>query len=121
MDLGFNHLLVFGMFMSVLILFFDGFRGINRYLAVFLLLSCFTSFLKFTFLFSEQIELQAFFSGSFWSTAYLVGPMAFFYVRGMLLDSKTIKQRYYLHFLPFILFCLGSLPITISSTLEEKK
>lgn len=121
MDLGFNHLLVFGMFMSVLILFFDGFRGINRYLAGFLLLSCFTSFLKFTFLFSEQIELQAFFSGSFWSTAYLVGPMAFFYVRGMLLDSKTIKQWDYLHFLPFLLICLGSLPFTLSSTFEEKK
>ena len=47
--------------------------------------------------------------------------MAFFYVRGMLLDSKTIKQWDYLHFLPFLLICLGSLPFTLSSTLEEKK
>lgn len=121
MDLGFTHLLVFGIFMSVLIVFFDGFRGINRYLAGFLLLSCFTMFLKFAFLFSEHIELQAFFSGSFWSTAYLIGPMAFFYVRGMLLDSKTIKHWDYLHFLPFLLICFGSLPFTLGSTFEEKK
>lgn len=88
------YLLCFGMFISVLILFFDGFRGLNRYLAAFLLLPCFFSFLKYNFLFSDQIAVQAFFSGGFWSLHYYTSPMAYFYLSGMLLQTTFKQIRY---------------------------
>lgn len=115
------YLLYIGMFISVLTLYFDGFRGINRYLAAFIFLLAFHAFQNYLFLLSDYIILQAFFTGSFWELYYLVGPIAYFYVRGMLLDKITLKKWDYLHFLLFVGVSCGSLPYTLFTDFEAKK
>lgn len=46
---------------------------------------------------------------------YLIGPSAFFYVRGTLRDNARFSKLDLLHFLPFVLFFLGYIPYLFSS------
>lgn len=46
---------------------------------------------------------------------YLIGPSAFFYVRGTLRDNARFSKLDLLHFLPFVLFFLGYVPYLFSS------
>ena len=115
------YLFFSGIVISALILFFDGHRGINRYFSAFIFLTSFFTYLKYSFLYSDQVSVVALFLGSFWATYFLIGPMAYFYVRGMLLDNRTLKRWDYLHFLPFAIMFLGTLPYTLNTGFEEKK
>jgi AraC-like DNA-binding protein len=114
------YLFLLGMLVSLQLLFFNGFRGINLYLAAFIFLSTLHAFLNYLFLLSDNIDLLAFLTGSIWSLYYLIGPMALFYFRGMLLDRAALKKWDYLHFLPFAIIFSGSLPYTLFSSFEEK-
>jgi AraC-like DNA-binding protein len=110
-----------GMFLSLLILIYDGYRGINRYLAGFLFFSSFNIYLQLIFAYSKNEALLTVFGVGFPTLYYLIGPFAYLYVRGMLLDRNQFHWRDTFHFLPLIIVIAGVLPFFLSSGVEERR
>ncbi len=110
-----------GMFLSLLILIYNGYRGINRYLSGFLFLSSFYIYLQLIIAYSKNVDLLAVFGVGFPTLYYLVGPLAFFYVRGMLKDSNRLGRRDAVHFIPIAFILAGVLPYMLFASMEEKR
>lgn len=110
-----------GMFLSLLILAYNGYRGINRYLSGFLFLSSFYICLQLLVAYSKNETLVAILGIGFPTLYYLAVPLAFFYVRGMLLDSGELEKKDYLHLLLFAVVLAGVLPYMLFTSLEEKR
>ena len=110
-----------GMFLSLLILAYNGYRGINRYLSGFLFLSSFYICLQLLVAYSRNEVLVAVLGIGFPTLYYLAGPLAFFYVRGMLLDKGELEKKDYLHLLLFAVVMAGVLPYMLFTSLEEKR
>lgn len=110
------YISLFGLFLPLLILFYNkGFRSVNRYIACFLFFASLYLLESFTLLYSESKNWAAFFTISRDSIFYLIGPLSFFYVRGVLRDSTQLNKKDWLHFLPFIISFTGSIPYFFSS------
>jgi AraC-like DNA-binding protein len=110
-----------GMFLSLLILAYNGYRGINRYLSGFLFLSSFYICLQLLVAYSKNETLIAILGVGFPTLYYLAVPLAFFYVRGMLLDRGELEKKDYLHLLLFAVVLAGVLPYALFTSLEEKR
>ncbi len=110
-----------GMFLSLLILIYDGYRGINRYLAGFLFISSFYIYLQLIIAYSKDEALLSVFGIGFPTLYYLAGPLAYLYVRGMLMDKNQFDWKDTLHFLPLILVMAGILPFILSAGTEERR
>lgn len=110
-----------GMTLSLFILIYDGYKGINRYLSGFLFLSSFYIFLQLIIAYSKNETLLAIFGVGFPTLYYLIGPLGFFYVRGMLLDKHQFSRVDLLHFVPFAFILSGLLPFILFTGMEEKR
>lgn len=122
---GLNSLILYmtytGMFLSLLVLLYDGFRGVNRYLSGFLFFSSFYLFTQLIITYSKNVGLLGVFGFGLPNLYYLIGPFGYFYVRGMLLDRASLKNGDWLHFLPALLIISGSFPFLFGSSWELKK
>ena len=87
----------------------------NRYLAGFLFFSALYLLESFTFFYGDSLSVVALFTISHDFIFYLIGPLSFFYVRGVLRDNTKMDKKDWLHFLPFILSFTGSIPYFFSS------
>lgn len=87
----------------------------NRYLAGYLFISALYLLQSFTFLYGVSLNFVAFCTLTYGSIFYLVGPLSFFYVRGLLRDNTKMDKKDWLHFLPFIIFFTGSIPYFFST------
>lgn len=110
-----------GMFLSLLVLLYDGFRGVNRYLSGFLFFSSFYLFTQLIITYSKNVGLLGVFGFGLPNLYYLIGPFGYFYVRGMLLDRASLKNGDWLHFLPALLIISGSFPFLFGTSWELKK
>ena len=100
----------------MLILYFNkGYRTVNRYLAGFLFFSALYLLESFTFFYGDSLNLVAFFTISHGFVFYLIGPLSFFYVRGVLRDNTHFDKKDGLHFLLFLLSFTGSIPYFFTS------
>jgi AraC-like DNA-binding protein len=88
---------------------------VNRYLAGYLFVSSLYLLQSFIFLYGVSLNLVAFCTLTYGSIFYLVGPLSFFYVRGVLRDNTKMDKKDWLHFLPFIIFFTGSIPYFFST------
>ena len=87
----------------------------NRYLAGYLFVSSLYLLQSFTFLYGVSLNFVAFCTLTYGSIFYLVGPLSFFYVRGLLRDNTIMEKKDWLHFFPFIISFTGSIPYFFSS------
>ena len=87
----------------------------NRYLAGYLFVSSLYLLQSFIFLYGVSLNLVAFCTLTYGSIFYLVGPLSFFYVRGVLRDNTKMDKKDWFHFLPFIIFFTGSIPYFFST------
>jgi len=110
-----------GMFLSLLILAYNGFRGINRYLSAFLFLSSFYIYLQLIIAYSTNEWLLAILGIGFSSVYYLIGPLGYFYMRAMLRDDSALSKKDYVHFLVFVVVVLGAMPFIVFTSMEEKR
>ena len=105
-----------GLFLPLLILFYNkGYKSVNRYLAGYLFVSSLYLLQSFTFLYGVSLNFVAFCTLTYGSIFYLVGPLSFFYVRGLLRDNTKMDKKDWFHFLPFIIFFTGSIPYFFST------
>ena len=108
------------MFLSILLFFYNnGYKKANAYLAGFLFLSSFFILSHYVFLFNHNLYLNAWCVSGFPSLFYLIGPLAYLYIRSILKDNTALSKLDYLHFFIFFLVLLGAIPY-ISSNMEHK-
>jgi len=93
----------------------NGNNAANRYLAGFLFISSLYCLGNYCILFGNSIPLVAVFITCIPSFYYLIGPLAFLYVRSIVKDNSKLTTLDYLHFLLFIIIFTGSLPFLFTS------
>jgi AraC-like DNA-binding protein len=93
----------------------NGNNTANRYLAGFLFISSLYCLGNYCILFGNSIPLVAVFITCIPSFYYLIGPLAFLYVRSIVKDNSKLSTLDYLHFLLFIIIFSGSLPFLFTS------
>ena len=87
----------------------------NRFLAAFLFISSLYCLGNYFILFGNSIPLVAVFITCIPSFYYLIGPLAFLYVRSIVKDNSNLSTLDYLHFLLFIIIFTGSLPFLFTN------
>ena len=80
-------------------------------------LFCSSAFLltQYFLIYNKSISLIAFSVTGIPSLYFLIGPFAYFYVRSILRDNLKLSKTDFLHFLPFILIFIGTIPFLFST------
>jgi len=109
-----------GLILSVKTYFYEtGHREANRFLAAFLFGISFLFFEVFHYFLCNSAIVSAVTLGGVHQITLLLGPFAYFYVRGTLRDNARLKRLELLHFVPFFVILMGNLPYFLSPW-EEK-
>jgi AraC-like DNA-binding protein len=110
-----------GIFFSIFLLFYNkGYKSANIYLGLFLILFNFIISSHYIYIFSNSREFIALvLSIPINATAYVIGPLAFFYVRSILTDNPKLTKYDVLHFILFAIMFLGRLPHNLASWSEK--
>lgn len=107
---------IIGIVFSVMLLIFnDGYKSANRFLAG---VSFFWSLYYlniYAYFFEKSLPIIAVSITVIPSFFYLIGPLSFFYVRGILKDNTRLSRLDSLHFMLFFLSLAGALPVMFSS------
>lgn len=112
---------IFGIYLSFKTFFFkEGYRSANRFLAVFLFLCSLLFFVSFGYFIQNSRIILLIQTYGIYHIYFLIGPLAFFYIRSILRDNAVLDSRDFLHFAPFVLFMLGNIPYLLSPA-EEKQ
>jgi len=110
------YLCAFSIFLSLTLLFFNkGYKCANRFLSGYLFCSALFLVTQYFFIYSKSVALIAFFVTGFPSLYFLIGPFAYFYVRSIFQDTVNLSKKDYLHFLPFVIIIIGTIPFLFSS------
>jgi len=108
---------VLGIFFSILLLTYNkGYKSANIYLGLFLFSFNIIILTHYFYAFNNSKELIAL----VWSVplnglAYAIGPLAFLYVRSILMDNSFFTKQDWVHFILFALIFLGRLPFNFES------
>ena len=101
--------------MPVVIFFFNkGYLTANRYLAGFLFFAALYLLENFYFFYGKSLSKIALFTNTH-AFFYLIGPLAFFYMRSVLRDTSKLSKADYLHFVLFVVSFIGYTPYFFSS------
>lgn len=100
-----------GVFLAGLAFLYNkGYKHANLFLAYFLFLGFLFAFIQYATGYSGSLELSALMMTGFPSLFYLVGPCCFFYVRSILRDEVRLSRSDFLHFVPFLIVAIGTIP-----------
>jgi AraC-like DNA-binding protein len=108
----------FGIVLSIILLFFDKENkgSGSLFLGLFLLTFNIFTLSQFIYIFSKSEALIAILLSTQVNVIiYLVGPLAYFYIRSVLNDNVIIKKADLFHFLFFVIFFLGILPFNFGA------
>lgn len=109
------YLCAFSIFLSLTLLLFNkGYKGANRFLSGYLFCSSAFLLTQYFLIYTKSISLIAFSISGFPSLYFLIGPFAYFYVQSILRDTVKLSKADYLHFLPFAIIFIGTLPFLFS-------
>jgi len=106
-----------GIFFSILLLTYNkGYKSANIYLGLFLFSFNIITLTHYFYAYNNSKELIAF----VWSVpinglAFAIGPLAFLYVRSILMDSSFFTKQDWVHFILFAIIFLGRLPFNFES------
>ena len=98
----------------VLLYFNKGYLTANRYLAGFMFFASLYVLENFYFFYGESLVMVIIFT-MVHSFFYLIGPLAFFYMRSILRDNSRLTKTDYLHFALFAISFIGYMPYFFSS------
>jgi AraC-like DNA-binding protein len=111
-----------GITLALIVLFFNqGNKSANLYLGLFLL--CFNVFTltHYTFLFlTSEYLIATLLILPFNSLIYIVGPLAYLYIRSILNDEAKFTKLDLLHFFPFFLNFIDNIPVFFSWEIKLK-
>lgn len=105
---------ILGIFLSVILLFFNARKnGSTIYLGFFFLLISLYSFYQYVLLYSKSVFLIEILLVGFsivFPMLYLIGPMLYWYIRSVLTDNSRLKRKDFWHLMPLIIYFLSSIP-----------
>jgi AraC-like DNA-binding protein len=106
-----------GITLSFILLFYNGgYKTANVYLGLFLFFLTFLIFSHYLYIFSTSVsELVILLSVPINSTFYVIGPLAYLYVRSILTYKIDFKKSDLIHFIIFGIIFFGRLPFNFSS------
>ncbi|MFN9380702.1 MAG: helix-turn-helix domain-containing protein [Bacteroidota bacterium] len=112
-----------GIFFSALLLIYNkGYKSANIYLGLFLFSFNFVTLSHYLYIFNQSKAVLAFIlSIPINASAYVIGPLAFLYVRSILRDNAKFTKYDGLHFIVFAIIFLGRLPHNLASWEEKSK
>ena len=87
---------------------------VNIYLFFFLLINNIYSLSHYATVYSGNKVLIAIMLVHFTPLYLLIGPLFYFYIRGLLLDDHKLEKLDYLHFIPAVLFFINISPYVFS-------
>lgn len=110
-----------GLFFAVFLLAYNkGYKSANVYLALFLFLFNLLILINYFFLYYDsKIFIALLLSFPIYSISFLLGPLAFLYVRSILSNSNSLVKYDWVHFIVFAFIFIGRLPNCFMSW-EEK-
>ena len=102
---------VLGLFLSFLLWMFNSNNyPATKFLAFFFALLSLYGLNQFVLLYSESVFWNIIISTNFTFLYYLIGPLAYFYVRSILTDNAKLRKADFLHFVPSIVFFTALIP-----------
>ena len=108
-------ILSLGLLLSVkTILYQTGHQKANRFLGTFLFCTAILFFLNFHFFYCNNFDVVLISIFGFNHFYLLIGPFAFFYIRGTLRDDARLKPHDFLHFITFFVIFAGQIPFFLS-------
>jgi AraC-like DNA-binding protein len=102
-------------FSIVLLGYNKGYKSANRFLAGVFFFSSLFFLTTFEFLFNKNVNIIAVFQTVIPSFYFLICPFSYFYIRSILKDNSRLSKFDFLHFLPFAIAFLGTMPLLFSS------
>lgn len=116
----FGHsLAVFMSFFIILLLLLKSsgsfFQSPKKFLFFYFLIFGLFTLLHYCLFVEWHVEVVAVLFGNFDAFFYLLYPLAYFYVRGMLQKNGPFQARDLLHFIPFVIQLLDMLPYSLTS------
>jgi AraC-like DNA-binding protein len=116
----FGHTLaVFMSFFILMLLYFKStgpfFKSPKRFLFFYFLIFGLFTLLHYCLFVNWQLDVVAVLFGNFDAFYYLLYPLAFFYVRGMVTDNPQLVPIDLIHLVPFICQLLDMLPYSFSA------
>ncbi|MDO9257517.1 MAG: helix-turn-helix domain-containing protein [Bacteroidales bacterium] len=110
------YLSLVGIFLSVLLLYFNARRNASTvYLGIFFLLVSLYGINQYILLESGSVFLISILATNITFLHYLIGPMLYWYIRSVLTDSSKLKIRDLFHLLPMLVYLIAALPYMFSS------
>ncbi len=104
-----------GILLSFILFFFNkGYKTANRYLAGFFFFISLFILSQYSGLYGHSEVLAALFASAPTPFVFLIGPLAFLYVRSVLRDNTKLSKSDYLHFILFVLQFIGMIHYYIS-------
>jgi AraC-like DNA-binding protein len=116
----FGHsLAVFMSFFIILLLLSKSsgpfFKSPKRFLFFYFLIFGLFTLLHYCLFVDWHVDIVAVLFGNFDAFYYLLYPLAYFYVRGMMLDNPPLTRKHLWHLLPFFIQAVDMLPYSCSS------
>lgn len=105
---------IFGIFLSLILLYNKRRYKSSVYLSLFFLISSLYVLYQYILLYSKSATLISIFLINVSlavSPLYLIGPLLYWYVRSVLTDDSKLKRSDLLHFLPMIIYFIAALPV----------
>ncbi len=105
-----------GIFLSLVLVFSLKHTSQNNvYLAAFIFIHSLYALSAYVLHFAGSVTLLAIGYGTVSPLFFLMGPLSFLYVKGILKDDARLTKWDYLHFVPFIIQLINSLPYIFTS------
>ena len=110
-----------GLFFSAVLLTYNkGYKTANLYLGLFLFFLNYITLYHYLIVFSDSKTILAvLFSIPIRGSAYLLGPLAYLYLKSIIQDNARFNKYDGLHFMMFGIIFLGSLPYNLTSWFEK--
>jgi len=110
-----------GLFFSGFLLFYNkGYKSANLYLSLFLFFLNYVTFYHYLIVYNDsKTILAALLCIPIRGSAYLLGPLAYLYVRSLIQYNAQFNKYDGLHFIMFGIIFIGSLPYNLTSWFEK--
>ena len=106
-----------GLFFSAILLTYNkGYKTANLYLGLFLFFLNYLALYHYLIIFNDSQDILAvLLSIPIRGSAYLIGPLAYLYVKSIIQDNAQFSKYDAIHFIMFGIIFIGSLPYNLTS------
>jgi AraC-like DNA-binding protein len=111
---------IIGFILSIILMYFNARKfPTSVYLGAFFFLVSLYGFIQWVFHYSGSPALVGIFYSNFAFLAFLIGPLNYWYIRGILKDDYRLKMLDYWHLVPALIAMVTSIPFMFTPWAEK--